>query len=103
MAQAFDEPLVVVGLDEGGNGLAEVVDIVTEPSPQALLLQGADEALGHAVALGLSDEGGIVLDAQPVEGALEVMGSVLTPPVVPQLDASGDVRSAAPAAITATR
>ena len=71
----------------------------TEPSPQALLLQGPDEALGHAVALGLADEGGVVLDAQPVEGTLEVVGPVLAAPVVSELDPSGDVGSEPPEAV----
>jgi hypothetical protein len=54
MPVALDEPLGVVGLDEAGHRLAEVVDVVVEPSPQALLLEGLDPALGAAVALGLT-------------------------------------------------
>ena len=84
VARAFDEPLVVVGLDESGDRLPKVVDfiITLEPCPQALLFQGADEALSHAVALGFADEGGVVFDAQPVEGTLEVVSPVLAAPVV---------------------
>ena len=43
------------------------------------------------VALRLTDEGGIVFDAQPAQRALEVTGSVLAAPVVSELDPSGDV------------
>ena len=71
----------------------------TEPSPQALLFEGPDEALGHAVALGFAHEGGVVLDAQPVEGTLEVVGPVLAAPVVAQLDSSGHVGSEPPEAV----
>ena len=87
MAQAFDEPLVVVGLDEGGDSLAEIVRVLEEPRPEALFLDGPHETFGHAIALGLADEGSIVLDTQPVEGSLEVVGAVLAAPVVAQLDA----------------
>jgi hypothetical protein len=31
----------------------------------ALLVDGPHEAFGHAVALGLTDESGVVLDAEP--------------------------------------
>jgi hypothetical protein len=99
MAQAFDEPFVVVGLDEDGDPSAEIVHVLEEARPEALLLDGPHEAFGHAVALGLSDEGGIVLDAQPVERALEVVGPILAAPVVAELDPPGDVGFEAPEAV----
>lgn len=68
---ALDEPLGVVGGDEGGHRLAQVVDIVVEPGPEALLLKGLDSPLGAAVALGLADIGGVVGDAQPAQRAGE--------------------------------
>ncbi len=39
---ALDEPLIVVDGDEGVHRLAEVVDVVVEPCPQALLLESLD-------------------------------------------------------------
>lgn len=84
MAQAFDEPLVVVGLDEGGDALSEVIDIVEEPGPEALLLDGPQFC--HSVALRLTDEGSVVFDAQPGQRPLEVPGSVWAAPVVAELD-----------------
>lgn len=54
MAEALDEPLVVVGLDERRHELTKFVDVGAKPGPQALFLEGPDEAFGHAVALGLT-------------------------------------------------
>ena len=51
MAQAFYEPLVVVSLDEGGDRLTQLVDVVAELGPQALLVEGSDETFGHPVPL----------------------------------------------------
>ena len=99
MAQAFDEPLVVVGLDEGGDSLAEIVRVLEEPRPEALFLDGPHETFGHAIALGLADEGSIVLDTQPVEGALEVVGPILAAPIVAEFDAPGHIGSELPEAI----
>jgi hypothetical protein len=48
----------LLGLDEGGDALSEVVDIIEEPGPEALLLNGPHEPFGHSVALRLTDEGG---------------------------------------------
>jgi hypothetical protein len=92
----LDEPLVVVELGPGSDGLAEVVDGVIQLGPQALLFEGADEPFGTAVGFGLADEGGIVCDAEPGDRSDEVVGPVLGSPVVTQRDASGDVGSEAP-------
>lgn len=62
MSESLDEPRFVLGLDELSDRLAQVVRVLEEPGPQALLLQGPDEALGHPVALRLADVGGIVLE-----------------------------------------
>ncbi len=66
MAQALDEPFVVVGLDERENRLAQAVNVVGEFGPLALLFEGPDVAFGHAVALGLTDEGGVAFDPERV-------------------------------------
>ena len=93
MAEALDQPLVVVGPNEVGDTLTEVVDVDEEPRPKALLFQGADEPFGDAVALRLADKCGIVFDPEPFERPLEVERAVLAAPVVTQLDPSSDVRS----------
>ena len=61
----FDEPFGVVQLGELVNGLAQLVDGGVGPGPQALFLQGADEALGAPVGFGLPD-----LEAAPVGDVL---------------------------------
>jgi len=99
VSQTLDEPFGVVELAEGGHGLTQVIDVLVGLGPEALLLQGADEPFGHAVALRLADEGGIVGDAEPAERALEVVGPVLAAPVVTELDASGHVRAQAAEAV----
>lgn len=91
MSVALDEPLGVVSGDEAGHGLAEVVDVVVQPGPEALLLEGLDPVLGATVALGLADMGGVVGDAQSAQRAEEVGRAVLRTPVVAQPEASPDV------------
>jgi hypothetical protein len=87
-----DQPLGVVGVDEAGHGLAELVDSVVQLRPQALLLQGADPAFGAAVGLRLAQEGGVVGDPQPGDRAQEVARAVLGSPVVAQRQATSHVR-----------
>ena len=53
---------------------------------KALLLQGADEPFGDAVALWLADEGCVVIDPEPAKRSLEVERAVLASPVVAKLD-----------------
>ena len=57
MAVAADEPRLVVDGCPGNEGLSQILDGVEVSDPEQLLLQGADEALGAAVALGSLDEG----------------------------------------------
>jgi len=54
VAVALDEPGAVVAVDEAGHGLAELIHGVVELDPQALVLEGADPALGAAVGLRLT-------------------------------------------------
>ena len=92
-AVSADQPLGVVGLDEAGHGLAELVDAVVQVDPQALLFAGADPSLGAAACPRLAQERGVVADAQPGDRAQEVAGAILRPPLVPQQQAAGHVRS----------
>ena len=47
-------------VDEASGGLAELVNGVMQFDPQALLLEGADPALGAAVGFRLTEEGGVI-------------------------------------------
>jgi hypothetical protein len=51
VAEPADQTLGVVGQDEAGHGLAELVDVVVQLGPEALLFEGADPPLGAAVGL----------------------------------------------------
>jgi len=89
-----DQPRGVVAVDEAGDGLAQLVDGVVQLRPQALLLEGTDPALGAAVGLRLTEEGGVVADPQPADRAEEVGRAVL---------GSQSWRSATPRATSAPR
>src|SRR3712207_9025049 len=49
----------------------QVLDGVEAVHPQEVLIQGADEAFGDAVALRLADEGGRALDAEEADLVLD--------------------------------
>jgi hypothetical protein len=93
MAEPANQPLGVVGVNEAGDGLAQLVQSVVQLGPQALLLEGADPPLGAAVGLRLAQERGVVGDAQPGDRAEEVPGAVLGSPVVAQAKPTGHVRA----------
>src|SRR3954452_19409841 len=57
-AVALDEPGRVVDLPERDQCVAKLLDGVEGAAPEQVLFQGADEALGAAVALRRSHEGG---------------------------------------------
>ena len=60
-------------------------------TPQEVFLQRTDEALGHAVALGLAHEGRRGLDGEEGDLALEVVGQVVRAMVVAEHEAGGYV------------
>jgi hypothetical protein len=80
---ALDAPGAIVALDEAGRGLAELIDGVIQGGPQALLLEGADPALGTAACLRLAQERRAVGDPQPRQGPGEMGRAVLGSPIVP--------------------
>lgn len=67
----------------------QVVDRVEAAQPEKLLLEGADEAPGAAVALWLADKGGARGHAGEGELALEVIGDQLAAMIVAHGDAPG--------------
>ena len=77
MTVAGDEPgfIVVPGeLDERGS---QLFDGVEGSHPQQVLLEGSDEALCDAVALGLSHEGWRSFDPQALDLVLEIAGHIV--------------------------
>src|SRR5450830_1512084 len=90
VAEALDEPLVVVKIDERGNMCPSLLEILEIEEPEAFLLHRSHEALGHAVALGLGDEGVGEFDSEPARLAFEDVRCVLGAPVQPQLQPGGD-------------
>ena len=77
MAVALDEPLGVVAVLEGEECQAQGFDGVEALDPEELFFEGADEAFGAAVALGLADEGGRAPEAEEADLGLEVVADVL--------------------------
>ena len=59
-----DQPMGVVAVGELEQCQAQVLDSLEALDPQQVLLEGADEALGDAVAFGLAHEGRRGLDAE---------------------------------------
>ena len=96
MAVPLDEPGAVVAVDESSHGLAELIDGVVQMDPQALVFEGADPALSAAACLRLTQERGVVADAQPGQGAGEVGRAVLRAPVVSELQARAISASSRP-------
>jgi hypothetical protein len=81
---SFDQPFVVVAAGELQHGLAQICNVFVEARPQALLLEGSDEAFRAAVARRLAGEGRAVLNPEPSDRSLEVARGVLRSPVMSQ-------------------
>ncbi len=88
-AVAFDQPGCIVGVLERQQGLTQFFDRFEVSYPEKVLLQGADEPLGTAVALGRSDEGRRTLDAEECDLLLEMLGHVLRPVVMAHRETTG--------------
>ena len=95
VAEFFAAPVVVVGGNEGGDGGAELGEVLGSVAGDDLLLEGAVEAFDAAVGLGFAEQGEAGNKAVAVGVGLEVVGEILGAGVVAQLDAAGGVRDAA--------
>ena len=57
VAEFFEQPVVIVGVDEGGDGGAECGEILVGAAVDDLLLEGAVEAFDDAVGLRFAEQG----------------------------------------------
>ena len=71
MSVALGEPAFVVEDAPFLEGLVEFLDGVEVADPEELFLEGSDEALGDAVALGFADEGGAGPDTEKADFLLK--------------------------------
>ena len=71
VAEALDEPLVIVKINEVGDLSSSLFEAREVEEPEAFLLHRPHEALGHSVALGLGDEGVGEFDSEPARLAFE--------------------------------
>src|SRR5918993_2742912 len=93
VAVLLDEPFGVVAGDEGTDGVTDLVDGPEDAAVHDLLLQRAEEALDHAVGLGLPDEG--VARRHAPEGDLlpELLRHEVAAVVVTEREATGGARA----------
>ena len=70
---SLDQPGRVVGFPEREQRLPQLLDGLEGPHPEQVLLQGADEPLGTAIAFRGADEGGRAVDAEKGQFLLEVV------------------------------
>src|SRR5205085_10562754 len=95
VAEFFEAPVVVVEMDEGGDGGAELGEVLIGSAVDDLLLEGAVEALDDAVGLRFAQQGETGGKAMEAGVGLEEVGEILGAMVVAQLDAARGVLDAA--------
>lgn len=71
--EPFDQPVCVVSLLEGDDGLAQLLAGLEVPRSEEVLLERPDEALGAAVTPWGLDEGGRTGHAEDGDFLLEVI------------------------------
>ena len=64
----LDQSGVVIGFLERKQRLPQLLDTLEGPHPQQVLLQGADEPLGAAIAFRGADKGRRAVDPPTMEG-----------------------------------
>jgi hypothetical protein len=83
-----DEPSFVVAVGECDERGAQLLNGFECPHPQQVFLEGSNEALGDAIALGFAHEGWRSFDAQTFDLALKVDGHVIGAVIVTQLQST---------------
>src|SRR5574337_1937336 len=91
MAQALDQPLVVIPLDELGDDWARVLQALKLMQVETVLFQRAHEPFCHPVALGLADKTGRDRHPEPVHFLDPGGGDILRAPVTANLQAAGNL------------
>ena len=91
----FETPVVVVKVDEGGDGGAELGEVGIGTAVDDLFLEGAVEALDDAVGLRLAEQGEAGDEAVEAGVGLEEVVEVLAAVVVAEFDAAGGLGLAA--------
>src|SRR5512145_1108896 len=91
VAEALDQPLVVVAGDERRDHLPRVLQRLEPMQVEALLLERSHEALDDAVTLGLAYVRGRDRDPQPLHLVDPRVGDVLRAPVAADREPPGDV------------
>src|SRR5450756_511787 len=76
----------MVALEEQPHGGSNVSDSLVDAAIDDLLLEGSEEAFGHAIGLGLADEGKARGHAPELDLVLEVIGHELAPVIVAKRD-----------------
>lgn len=94
--QFLKTPMGIVARDEGIDGLTDGLEVAEDPTVDGLFLEGAAEAFGHTVGLGLGDEGEARRDAPEADLVEEVIGGVLGAMVHAQGQPSTGVRGGTP-------
>src|SRR5512134_817709 len=84
VAVLFQQPVLIVAIEVGPDGGADLFDVLVDASEDDLLLQRTDESLGDAVGLGLANEGEAGYHAEELQLLLEVFGHEGTAVVVAQ-------------------
>src|SRR5512144_202908 len=84
VAVLFQQPVLIVAIEVGPDGGADLLDVLEDASENDLLLQRTDESLGDAVGLGLADEGEAGRHPEELQLVLEVLGHEGTAVVVAQ-------------------
>jgi len=87
VAQALDDPALVVPLAKFRQRAAQLLDVLEHPDPQQLLLQRANETFDATVAFRLAHQRGRRRHAQESDFGLIIVAHVLAAVIVPVADA----------------
>src|SRR5512143_900195 len=90
VAVPSEQPMMVVPIGKVDQRLAQLLNGLEGPYPEQVLLESADEALGHTIAFGLAHEAGRAGDTEEGDLVLKVMGHVVRSMIVAELQTGGE-------------